>query len=145
MAQEDPNRLVEWLLAIRAHAPTVRQGLTHWWEAVREEPALLWETPAVRYGAYALGGAVAIWLISLGVTMITPPLPEGAKPAATSADFHVICSDATCHTHFVIHREFGFHAFPVTCPKCKRRTGRLAVPCTGDDCTQRWVLPEPKP
>ncbi len=145
MAQENPNRLVEWLHAIRAHAPTVRQGFANWWEAVREEPVLIWETPAVRYGAYGLGGVITIWLASAGITMFTPPAPEGAKSEATSADFHVICSNSTCQTHFVVHREFGFRGFPVACPKCKEQKGLQAVPCTGDHCTQRWILPDPAP
>ena len=47
MAQEKPNRLTEWYLALREHAPTLRQGFGDWLEAVRAEPVLLWQTPAV--------------------------------------------------------------------------------------------------
>ena len=41
MAQEDPNKLVEWLLAFREHAPVVRRRFLDWLEVVREEPVLL--------------------------------------------------------------------------------------------------------
>lgn len=131
--------------AFREHVPTLRRGIVDWWEAVVAEPALLWETPAVRYGVYGGGGLLAVWLVSLAATMLTPPAPEGAKAEATSADFHVICSNPECHKHFVVHREFGFRGFPVECPRCKERKGLRAVPCTGDHCTQRWILPEPNP
>lgn len=145
MAQEGPNKLVEWWLAVREYGPTLRRGLADWWQAVRAEPVLLWETPGLRYALYGLGGLLVLWIGSVGTTMLAPPLPEGAKPEATSADFHALCSDPTCHTHFVVNREFGFRAFPVKCPTCNKETGNRAVLCTGEACTQRWVLPESEP
>jgi len=145
MAQEKPSKLVEWYLALREHAPTLQQGLADWFEAVRNEPVLLWETPAVRYAVYGIGGIVLATCVSLAVSFMTPPPPTGAQEAATSADFHVICANHNCGKHFVIRRAFGFDDFPVPCPYCGRDEGRRAVPCTADDCTRRWILPEADP
>ena len=143
MAQEKPNKLLEWYLALREHAPTLREGFSKWLEAVRAEPVLVWQTPAVRYTVYVLGGLLLAWFLSTAATLVTPPPPIGAREVATSADFHVICSDPYCRKHFVIRRAFGFSSFPVRCPHCEQSTGLRALPCTDDDCTHRWVLPEP--
>jgi len=143
MAQEKPSKVVEWYLALREHAPTLWEGFLNWLEAVRSEPALFWQTPAVRYVTYFVCGLVLVWGVRTGVWLVTPPPPDGARQVASSADFHVICANPYCGAHFVIRREFGFDDFPVTCPHCKQKTGFRAVPCTADDCTQQWVLPEP--
>ncbi len=143
MAQEKPNRLREWYLAFREHAPTLRQGFGDWLEAVRAEPVLLWQTPAVRYAVYSVVVVVLALSLRWGVSAMTPPPPTGAREVATSADFHVICAHPDCGKHFVIRRAFGFNGFPVSCPHCGQSEGLRAVSCTADDCTQRWMLPEP--
>ena len=141
MAQERPNRLAEWLMLVRKQTPIVRERIAAWFEAVREEPRMAWETSAVRYAVYALVGGVLIWLATSVSGWLAPPLPPSARSAATTADFHVICSDAHCGYHFVIHRQFGFHKFPVECPKCKRETGVAARQCNSSSCGGRWVAP----
>jgi len=145
MAQEKPSKLAEWVVAIRAHAPELRRAAGEWCEQVRDEPVLLWETPAIRYGVYGLCAMLLVACISFGIRMITPPAPAGAGPEATTADFHVLCAHPECGAHFVIHRKFGFSRFPVECPHCGRTSGQRAVPCTAEDCTQRWVLPTGEP
>ncbi len=145
MAQEKPSRLIEWYMALREHAPTLRQGFADWLEAVRAEPVLLWATPAVRYTVYGIGAVVLALTLSSAVSLITPPPPTGARDVATSADFHAICANPDCGKHFVVRRSFGFNGFPVPCPHCGRNEGLRAIPCTADDCTQRWMLPEPGP
>ena len=141
MAQEDRNRLVEWWLAIRAHAPTIRTYLSDWTEAVREEPILIWHTPAIRYTAYSLGGLILVWIVTGVVSMLTPPPPASARPMATTADFHVVCAHPDCGHHFVINKEFRFRAFPLTCSQCKRTTGLKARRCNSESCRGRWVAP----
>lgn len=142
MAQEDPNRLAEWLLAFREHAPVIRRRFLDWLEVVREEPVLLWHTPVIRYATYGAGGLMLVWMATGLVAMIVPPPPASARPTATTADFHVICNDADCGRHFVIHREFGFRGFPVACPKCDRPSGMKARPCNSASCQGRWIVPE---
>jgi hypothetical protein len=141
MAQEGPNRWAEWLAAVRQGAPRVREAFDAWLGQVREEPSLIWQTPVVRYVTYCTLGLLGVWMVTAGVELITPPPPASAKPEATSADFHVVCSDSSCGQHFVIHREFGFRKFPVECARCKKPKGSAARRCSSPDCQGRWVAP----
>lgn len=129
MAQERPNRLTEWLLLTRKQVPVVRQHFENWLAAVREEPALVWQTPAVRYATYGAGGLMLVWIATWVAGGLAPPLPEDARPA-TRADFHVVCTNPECGYHFVIHRKLGFHGFPVKCPRCQQKTGTQARAAT---------------
>ncbi|MGB2984289.1 MAG: hypothetical protein WBE26_00260 [Phycisphaerae bacterium] len=141
MAQERPNRLTEWLLLTRKQVPVVRQHFENWLAAVREEPALVWQTPAVRYATYGAGGLMLVWIATWVAGGLAPPLPEDARPA-TRADFHVVCTNPECGYHFVIHRKLGFHGFPVKCPRCQQKTGTQARRCNSPTCRGRWVAPE---
>jgi len=139
MAQENRNRLAEWLVLLRQQAPVVRRQFSGWLESVREEPALFWQTVAVRYVAYGLAGLALVWAVSAFSRMIVPPPHASAKPAATTADFHVVCSNRQCLHHYVIHRKFGFRGFPVRCPRCEQKTGMQARRCNSPICQGRWV------
>jgi len=141
MAQERPNRLAEWLILFRKQMPVMREHFAGWLTAVREEPRLLWETLAIRCAVYGLSGLMLIWSVTTFTGWLTPPPPPNARSAATTADFHVVCSDTDCGYHFVIHRPFGFRKFPVQCPKCKRETGAFARRCNSATCGGRWVAP----
>lgn len=141
MAQEDPSRLGElWALA-RAQFLVARQHLEDWLSAVREEPVLLWQTPAVRYSVYGLAAIVLMQVVLSVVGLLVPPPAADAQPMAKTADFHVLCSSAECGHHFVIHRKFGFSRFPVECPKCRQATGMAARRCSSGTCRGRWVVP----
>lgn len=141
MSQEGPNRFAEWLLLLREQIPAVRHRLGVWLSAVQEEPALLWQTNVVRYAAFGGGGLLAVWLLVSLVGMLTPPPPASARPTATTADFHVVCANPSCGYHFVVHRRFGFHDFPVKCPRCGQETGTRALLCNSPTCRGRWVAP----
>jgi len=141
MAQENPNRLVEWYLVLRRQGPALRQHLEDWVAAVKEEPRLIWETATVRYAAYGVGGLLSVWLVTWLGAALAPPPPADAKPQATTADFHVICTNPECGEHFVINRKFGFNKFPVACPKCNRESGMAARLCNSSACQGRWVVP----
>lgn len=141
MAQEKPNPIVEWFHAVRERAPLLREQFGDWISAAREEPALIWQTVAVRYAAYGAAGLVSLWLVSFLPSMIGPPPPANSRPAAESADFHVVCSEPECGRHVVIHRKFGFQGFPVECPTCKKATGAQARQCNSSTCGGRWVAP----
>lgn len=142
MAQEKPNRLVEWYLLIKRQAPVLREHLLDWSQAVREEPTLLWHTPAIRYAVYLLVGVLLVTTVGWGVNMLTPPPPPGAKPEATTADFHVLCTNPACGVHFAVRRPFGFDDFPVVCPHCHEKSGFAARRCPSPTCKGRWVVPE---
>jgi len=139
MAQEKPNLFSEWLMAARTNAPVIREHFQEWLAAVREEPRLLWETTAVRYMTYIIGGLAIVWGLNYAIYLFTPPPPTGTRPQAVTADYHVICTE--CGHHFMIHRPFGFRGFPVQCPACKKMTGVSARRCTSPTCKGRWVAP----
>jgi len=141
MAQERPNRLVEWVALIRKNAPIFREQARDWMSEVREEPRLLWEASAIRYAIYGVGAILAIWSVTFLIGMLTPPPPLGAKSEATTADYHVICSDPACGYHFVVQREFGFRGFPIQCPKCNKQAGVSARRCNSATCMGRWIAP----
>lgn len=141
MAQEHPNRLAEWLTLARKNAPLAREHFRDWMDAVREEPRLAWETPAIRYTVYTVGGLIAIWILTTAISWMAPPPPASARPAARTADFPVVCSNPDCGYQFVMNREFGFHDFPVACPRCTQRTGESARLCNSSACNRRWVAP----
>jgi hypothetical protein len=137
MAQEEQNKLAEWLHLLRSQMPTLRRQAVEWADEVRAEPRLLWETPAVRYATYVTVGLLLLLVVSGIPSMFGPPLPPSAKAVANTADYHVLCTNADCGHHFVINRKFGFDRFPVRCPKCQQETGRQAIHCT----CGRWVVP----
>ncbi len=145
MAQERPNRLVQWLLLFREHVPVLKERLEDWAAACKEEPRLIWETPAVRYAAFCIGGLLVVWVVSGVAGAITPPAPVSARPHAETADFHVLCDRPDCAHHFVVNRKFGFSGFPVKCPKCKNETGERALRCNSHECRGRWILPQGPP
>lgn len=142
MAQEHPKPWNEWLDAARTQTSILRERLDEWLAAVREEPVLIWQTTGVRYATYGVGGLIVLWMASGVLGILVPPPPENARPAAGTADFHVVCMDPDCGYHHVIHREFGFRKFPVVCPKCEQRTGARARPCNSKACGFRWVAPQ---
>ena len=142
MAQEKRNRLAEWLLLAREQVPIRRQHLREWLTAVRAEPSLIWQTPAVRYATYTIAGLFLLMMVGEMRAMIGPPPSVTARAAATTADFRVKCSSGECGHDFVLRREFGFRKFPVECPQCRRETGVLARQCHSADCKGRWRAPE---
>lgn len=142
MAQEKPNSLTEWLQAARTQAPIARDRAAEWLAAARDDPALIWRTPAIRYGVYGLAAVVVMVAVRAGIGLFATPVPVDAGPVATSADFHVVCSDEACQSHFVIHRDFGFNDFPVECAKCKKATGQPSRRCHSSTCQGRWVTPK---
>jgi hypothetical protein len=132
------KKLAAWMAALREGRSGVRARFDEWKDAVREEPALLWATPAIRYGVYGLGGLLAVWVLTWGLGLF---VPAKATPPAKTADFHVLCTASGCGHHFVIREKFGFHHFPVVCPKCQQQTGQRATRCSSKTCHGRWVAP----
>ena len=131
------SKFAEYRVAFKEWRDTAKTRLGEWKDAVREEPALIWQTTAIRYTVYALGGFMALfsvlWLLSLFQ-------PAEVRPPARTADFHVLCTNRACGRHFVINRKFNFDDFPVVCPECQQKTGYQAMRCTSKQCGGRWVI-----
>ncbi len=140
MAYEKPSQFKEWVDAIRAQIPVLREQTGNWLRAIRVEPHLLWQAGAVRYSVYVLSGLIAMWgCLKVAHSIAPPPATETAP--ATTADFHVVCSRPDCGHHWMINRELGFDDFPTVCAKCGNRSGAAARRCTSDACGGRWVAP----
>ncbi|HNQ24627.1 MAG TPA: hypothetical protein PKK06_16205 [Phycisphaerae bacterium] len=142
MAQERPNPIREWLTVARAHAPIWREHLGTWGRAVRENPRLLWETPAARYGLYAVAAVLLLWVGSAVANRLATPVDPETRVAAATFDYHVICTNPECGQHFILRRPKSFSDFPVRCPKCEQRTGMRALPCNSATCRGKWVVPQ---
>ena len=140
MPAERPSRLTEWISALREALPAVKIHLAAWIDACRGEPRLIWQTPAVRIITYVLLGVLGVKTISWGIGLWTPGGTEPV-PIATTADFHVVCTNKACARHFVINRAFDFDDFPVRCPFCGKQTGYHARRCTSGTCHGAWVVP----
>ena len=134
------NAWTEFWQAVRERAAAADHGLRQWGAAVREEPALIWQTSAIRYGTYSMGGLFLLLILKAGVGMLQLPEPANVQPRASTALFNVICSNPQCGKHFVIKRKFRFRKFPVDCPTCKVKSGYQALRCTSDQCRGRLVL-----
>lgn len=133
------SRFSEYLAAVKAWGATARAHAVNWKEAVREEPALIWQTPAIRYSVYGVGAFLGLCTLLWGLSLFHPPRVE---PPARTADFHVVCTNAACARHFVINRKFGFDDFPVLCPACQQKTGQQALRCASKACGGKWVVPK---
>lgn len=140
MPAEKPSKLSEWIQALREGAPGVKIHAAAWLEACRNEPALIWRTPAVRIVVFVIAAVLLVKSVGWGFTLLAP---GGAEPVprAETADFHVVCTNPDCGKQFVINREFGFDDFPVTCPFCRKQSGASARNCNSTTCKGRWVAP----
>jgi len=125
--------------AFREWAPTVRPRLTDWWQHVREEPALFFQTTNVRYVAWGMVALVAILMAGWFAGALMPSAPKGAGAPSQMVQFHVLCDDPACGDHFVIQRKVSFSKFPVECPKCGKKTGYRAVLSTTGG-KKEWVI-----
>ncbi|MEE9295882.1 MAG: hypothetical protein V3W34_13100 [Phycisphaerae bacterium] len=134
------NQWAEMWEAARERTSTASHQLRQWGVAVREEPVLIWQTPAVRYGLYALGGLVLFLVLKTAMGMLQLPTPEHFQPRAKTAHFQVLCSNPACGKYFVIERRFKFRKFPVTCPYCREPSGHRALRCTSKTCRGGMVI-----
>lgn len=140
MPAPERNRWTEWLEITRERKDVARLALREWWVAVKAEPELFWQTPAVRYAAYGLGALMVIFAMRTAIEMLQPVDPKLMTPRAKTANFDVICSNPQCRQHFLIERKFKFRRFPVTCRYCDQETGRQALRCTSEACRGKLVM-----
>ena len=139
MPAPERNRWAEWWGIAKERSESARVGFNEWCQACREEPSLIWATPAVRYTTYVIAGLIAALVIRAVVEMIQPVPTSEMTPRARTAHFDVICTNPECGRHFVIDRKFGYDSFPVTCPYCKQKTGYHALRCNSERCRGRLV------
>ncbi len=134
------NRWLETWEAVKERKAAMRDGLRQWSEAVKAEPELIWQTPAVRYTVYGIGALITILILRTAMNMLQPVDVSRFQPRAKTAHFDVICSNPDCGRHFVIQRRFKFHKFPVTCAYCSQLAGQRALRCASDSCSGRLAM-----
>lgn len=142
MAQEKPNQIREWFAALSKQWPVIHRHASEWIARVRQEPELIRESGALRYAAYIVGGVILLGGAKCASGWLVAPPSADTRPYATTADFHVVCSNPDCGRHFVVVRRFGFSRFPVECPHCKQQTGQQAQRCFSPLCQGKWVIPQ---
>lgn len=140
MPAPERNQWLEAWAAAKEWSATIRVNLRLWWEAVKAEPALFWQTALVRYAAYTLGALVCVVTLRTAVAALQPPDTGKFQPRADTALFDAICYNPDCGKHFVIERKFRFHNFPVVCPFCKQKTGQRALRCASKTCRGKLVM-----
>ncbi len=132
----DESKLGQYIDAFKEWLPSVRLRLGEWVDVCRAEPALIWQTPAVRYTTYATLALIGVYILSAVAGLFGPA--RVAEPART-ADFNVVCTNPACGHHFVINRKFGYDDFPVQCPKCRQETGARALRYKDGPCAGQWA------
>ncbi len=140
MPAPNRNQWLELWQATKEHTEAAREQFRVWRAAAKEEPQLIWETPAVRYGVYGVCGLVAVMMLRTGIGLLQPVDSGRFQPRATTAHFDVMCSNVKCGRHFKIERRFKFSEFPVDCPYCKMPNGERALHCNSDHCGGKLVI-----
>jgi hypothetical protein len=140
MPVEKEPKLGLYVDAVKEWLPTVRIRFGEWLDACREEPSLIWQTPAIRVMTYGVGAVLVYVIVSWLIGLMAPGGPDPV-PLAKTADFRVMCATPSCGHQFVIERKFNFDDFPVKCAKCGQMTGERAMRCNSETCAGRWVAP----
>jgi hypothetical protein len=139
MPPSNPNRFTTWYLIIKDEwLPGQKERLAAWFQAARQEPRLVWQTPQIRYGAIGVGAFAGLMILFSFLGSFSSN-SNVSRERARTADFMVICSDARCGYTFVINKKFSFDDFPVPCPKCHRESGMRAVRCWSKSCGGKHV------
>ncbi|MBK9126967.1 MAG: hypothetical protein IPM13_04115 [Phycisphaerales bacterium] len=112
-----------------------------WREAFREDPALLFRTPAFRILLWIVGGLILLFAAQALIRGLTPPGAQGAGERATPwAVLYVACSDPACLHATSTRQARDFKAWPLTCEQCGKRTVYRAAQCA--TCA-RWFAVGP--
>ena len=130
-----PHRARELLLALPTHCRNAR-------DALRDNPAALWEHPAARIALWIILGALLLGGTGWLVRSLTPPALDDAARRAPTAILHVACTAPECRHYFTTQQPLNFSAWPMTCPKCQQPTAYRATLCP--KCRQ-WFAPAPGP
>ncbi|NOT00034.1 MAG: hypothetical protein HOP29_05355 [Phycisphaerales bacterium] len=138
MPLPDRNRWSEFRETARERREIARHQFNEWINAAKQEPALIWQTPAVRYAVYIVASVIGILVIRTTIGLIQPS-PKEVVPRATTANFQVICTNQGCWHHFMIERKYRFTGFPVECPTCHQISGQQAMRCDSTTCRGRLV------
>ena len=139
MPVSKPSKLNELMAGVREWIPGLKPRFVEWWGTIRSEPRRVWTSTAFRCACLVAGGVVLLLVTSTISRWIEPSAAVVQGRESRTANFDVLCSDASCGHRFVIIRKFGFRGFPVTCIKCNRPTGQRGRRCSSMACAGKLV------
>lgn len=131
--------LPEWLQRTREWLSARPAAVHDWGAELREEPAALWRSPLVRWGAWLITAVAALLFFSY-----VPVLPRWTSPASVAdqptpwAMLHVAC--AACDAAYTAQAPRDFQAWPMRCEKCAAPRVYRARRCA--QCRE-WVAQAP--
>lgn len=101
-----------------------------WRAELREDPTVLWRTPAIRLGGLALAGIALLAAAHVLTAALTPAAAPGALQAPTrTATLYVACTNPACLTSFVTRQPMDFRDWPLECPQCGQSSVYRATVC----------------
>ncbi|MFO0840448.1 MAG: hypothetical protein U1D55_18220 [Phycisphaerae bacterium] len=128
---------------VRESTSDWRERLRAWRAEVREDPTLLWRTPLIRAGGWAILGLVSCVIVGRAVSVLSAEFREDSGRART-ATLYVACTNPACLYSTTIVQPINFSQWPIKCEKCGGLTVRRAGLC--EKC-RHWfaLLPENPP
>ena len=120
-AAELPHQAREAILGFK--------GRFHAWQAeLKDDPTLLWRTPAVRIGLYLILG-IALLLSVRWATHSLAGAGAGADPARKMATVFVACTNPECLKSGSARVAMDFKEWPLKCETCGQLTVYRATIC----------------
>lgn len=90
-----------------------------WREAFRENPRVIWRSPAVRLGGLALLAIVIIMGVQTLIGALAPRSGVGGGGRyLQEATLYVACTNAACRASYTTQQALDFKGWPLKCQKC---------------------------
>jgi len=103
---------------LRERKEDFSSNFSQWKADVREDPSLLWRTPAIRWSLIVLLAIGAV-VTSIYVTQsLTPAAGEGWEAATRTATIYVACTDPACRRSHAAQVPMSFRDWPMKCDFC---------------------------
>lgn len=126
---------------IRAGLANWPAGYRQWREDLRQDPALLWQTPAVRIVLWIVLGIILVsglyWAIATFTPSGTDSLFVEPTPLAT---LYVACTNPDCRAHYNTKQPMDFDSWPLKCEQCGSESVYRAKLCS---VCRRWFATAP--
>jgi hypothetical protein len=130
MNADRPPLLANLPHRLRERAAKLRGNLRQWSADVREDPGLLWRTPAIRVAFWLGVGLVAFFAARFAANAILPADADAEfKQPTQLATLYVACINPECRESYTTRQPMNFSAWPLTCRKCGRATVYRATLC----------------
>lgn len=113
--------------------------LRQWRADIRDDPWIIWRSPATRIGIWCALGLVLILIIQAGIDWTRPAdVKQHLDKATPWTTLFVSCANPLCRHSFTAHTAMDFRNWPMSCEKCGARSVYRATRCTR--CGQWYAL-----